>query len=93
MAPPSEKSPCSALLSSIGYWGILAAATLLPLAVHIMTGWWAGLLVWMLLVKAYVKLYVPETSLCMGIPFAGPMASLTALPALDLRPLLAWLRS
>jgi hypothetical protein len=72
------------------YWLAIVACTVLPWVFHFAIGWWAGLLLWILLVAIYDWLFVPRGSICMGVLFGLPLASFLALLLLDGVLLLSW---
>jgi hypothetical protein len=60
-------------------------------ALHFTIGWWAGLLTFFPFVAVYDRLFIPRSSLCLGMPLMLAMASFMALAVLDLFELIRWL--
>ncbi len=56
-----------------------------------MFGWWAGPLVWFARAALYDRLFVPKGSVCMGMPFLAPFASIVLLLVFDAVLFLQWL--
>ena len=70
---------------------VWTAAICVPWILHTTVGWWAGLLSIPVLFYIYEILFVPRGSMCMGIPFMGPLCSALMLLVLDSLLLLRWI--
>lgn len=78
-------------LANLCYYLVVGASTIVPLLLHVILGWWAGLLSWFLLVWLYDRLFVAEGAMCMGIAFNFPLSTVTVLVIWDVYDLVMWL--
>ena len=73
------------------YFGVIGAATIVPLFLHVRVSWWLALITWFGLVTLYDRLFVSRTALCMGMGFTLPLVTGVLLIGMDVVALIRWL--
>jgi hypothetical protein len=86
-----RESRLSVLVLVLAYWIVPAGCVVLPWVVHFIVAWWAAFPVFFALVALYRQLFVPEGSICMGVPFGLAIGSFLGLVLLDVVLLVQWL--
>ena len=75
---------------SMLHWSLVGFGVAAPWLLHFTVGWWAAILAMIAFLVVYNWLFVPDGSICMGIPFMLPFATSLALLALQWILLLRW---
>ena len=73
------------------YFGVIGAATIVPLLLHIQVSWWLALITWFGLVTLYDRLFISRTALCMGMGFTLPLVTGVLLIGMDVVAVIRWL--
>jgi hypothetical protein len=72
------------------YFGVIGAATIVPLFLHVRVSWWLALITWFGLVMLYDRLFVARTALCMGMGFTLPLVTGVLLIGMDVVAVFRW---
>ena len=72
------------------HWSLIAFGVVAPWLLHFAVAWWAAWLAIVVFVVLYDRLFVPEGSICMGIPFMLPLGATMMLLLVQATQLLKW---
>ena len=72
------------------HWSLIAFGVAAPWLLHFTVAWWAALIAMAVFVVLYDRLFVPEGSICMGIPFVLPLGASVLLLVVQAVLLLKW---
>jgi len=75
---------------SILHWSLITLGVVAPWLLHFTVAWWAAWIAVAFFLVAYNRLFVPEGSLCMGIPFVLPLGASMLLLLVQGLQLLKW---
>ena len=90
MATADDHNYRDPLWVSTLHWSLIAFGVLAPWMLHFTVAWWAAILAMMAFMVVYNWLFVPDRSICMGIPFMLPFSTSLALLLLQAVLLLRW---
>lgn len=90
MATANEHDDRDSLWVSTLHWLLIALGVAAPWFLHFTVAWWAAFLAMLAFMVVYNWFFVPEGSICMGIPFMLPFATSLVLLLLQSVLLLRW---
>ena len=72
------------------HWSFIAFGVIAPWLLHFTVAWWSAWLAIVVFVVLYDRLFVPEGSICMGIPFVIPLGTTMLLLFVQAIHLVKW---